>query len=577
MGTTVSNLQILDVPEDAVRAALPHALVGTWSERFVTACPDLGPRQLERRAASLSKRMECTLLLTAMLDGDALWLTLYQNGKRLTGHKALPSPDACVVGNPKLFCSALGLPEELTPKLRRLFADCTMQEEKLAILQTLLGAPLFLRWDSEPSEEPVTADSAPLIQWVMEHPLPPKIKNQCKAELIQEIPDRGLEYGQTDVAMILRPTVRKDDDYKGWYTKHRAGDILGRAERGGEWCRPLPDGRLELIPLVDPLIPYRLWMDAFPEGGPPPRIPSSYEYAVLDGRMVTTTSLYPPKPDDFGAYTPGCSAILHDTAGILTSHILTLDGEPATGKFHLLPDGGFLAAVAACCDDSRPPVQTRPPALACYGPDGMQRWRVWGVSYVVKVVNDLIYAVTDYEGEDRDQQRLLAINMDGTVIAQCAIPFSPYSTGVHFIEGTPYLLEPLGYQKDDLLHRLTPDLLPDGDARVPSMSSLALSPDQTLLYCAGYHAGLQVMDAATLQTLRRMDRPDDFSSPIVDGQNRLWVSNKSYSECYDSGLALISRHRLAGSPCSFHRTLDGDICAVTFQNRRYLIRVYRFS
>ena len=109
MGTTVSNLQILGVPEDVVRAALPRALVGTWSERFVTAC--LNSRQLARAAKSLSKKLECTLLLTEMFDGDSLWLTLFQNGKRLTGHKALPSPDDCSVGNPKLFCSALGLPE----------------------------------------------------------------------------------------------------------------------------------------------------------------------------------------------------------------------------------------------------------------------------------------------------------------------------------------------------------------------------------------------------------------------------------------------------------------------------------
>ena len=41
MGTTISNLQILGVPEDTVRAAVPYALVGAWSERFVTVCPSL--------------------------------------------------------------------------------------------------------------------------------------------------------------------------------------------------------------------------------------------------------------------------------------------------------------------------------------------------------------------------------------------------------------------------------------------------------------------------------------------------------------------------------------------------------
>ena len=573
MGTTVSNLQILDVPEEAVRGALPRALVGTWSERFVTACME--PRQLARAAKSLSKKLECTLLLTEMFDGDSLWLTLFQNGQRLTGHKALPSPDDCSVGNPKLFCSALGLPEELAPKLRRLFADCSMQEEKLAILQSLLGTPLFIRWDDDLSlEEPVTADPAPLLQWVEEHPLPPKVKNQCKAEILQEIPDRGIDNADL---MILRPVVRKGDHYRGSYTEYRVGDILGYATRGGEWCRPLPDGRLELTPLTEPPIPRQLWTEAFPESGSPSPIPSSYEYAVLEGRVVTFTSLYPPNPDDFGAYTPACSAIVHDTAGTLSPHILTLDGEPVTGKLRLLPDGGFLAAVSPRYDNSRPPVQIRKPALVSYGPDGTQRWTVWGASYVVGIVDGLIYAVTDYEGKARTQRRFLAIGMDGTVIAQCPIPFSSYATEVHIIGGLPYLLEPLGHQKDGILHRLTPNLEPDGEVSVPDMSSIALSPDRTLLYCAGYQAGLQVMDAATLRILRRMDRLDDFCAPIADKQNRLWVSNKSYFECYDPELTLISRHRLAGDICSLHCTTDGEPCAVTFQEKRFLLRVYRFS
>ncbi|MCI9366770.1 MAG: hypothetical protein HFF19_00600 [Oscillospiraceae bacterium] len=60
-------------------------------------------------------------------------------------------------------------------------------------------------------------------------------------------------------------------------------------------------------------------------------------------------------------------------------------------------------------------------------------------------------------------------------------------------------------------------------------------------------------------------------------QNRLWVSNKSYFECYDQEPTLISRHRLAGNVRSFHFTENGDICAVTFKDRRYLLRIYRFS
>ena len=64
MGTTVSNLQILGAAESAVKAALPKALVGQWSERFVTACPDdLSFAQLARKAGWLSYLLPVIVLL----------------------------------------------------------------------------------------------------------------------------------------------------------------------------------------------------------------------------------------------------------------------------------------------------------------------------------------------------------------------------------------------------------------------------------------------------------------------------------------------------------------------------------
>lgn len=575
MGTTVSNLQILGRAEDAVRAAMPHTLVGTWSKRFVTACPNLSLQQLARTAASLSKRLECTLLMTAMFDGDALRLTLFQNGRRLTEHRALPSAEDCVVGNPKLFCTALGLPEELAPKLRRLFSDCSMQEEKLGILQVLLGTPLFLRWDDDPPEGPVIDDPAPLIQWVKDHPAPPKIKNQCKAELIQEIPERGLEHKHVPSTLIFRPVVRKGDKV-GWYrSEGKAGDIIGHTCVGGEWARPCPDGRLERIPLVDPPIPDTLQAAVFPGEHFGSDFPPHYTYTFLDSRMITSAELYPPKPNQFGVYTPYCTVILHDTADILPLPLLlTLEDEPVRGSLHLLPDGGFLAAVSPRYDSSRPPVQIREPALICYGPDGTQRWSIRGIDCVVGMAGGLIYAVT--ADEDRQNKRLLSIDLNGNAAAQCLIPFSRYGTKIHIIGDTPYLLEPFGYQEDAVLHRLTSDLQPAGEVPVPDMSRFSLSPDGALLCCSGFGTGLQIMDAAALQVIRRLNRMDDFHSPVVDGQNRLWVGNKSYFECYDQELSLISRHRLAGDICETHRNAAGQACVVTHQDRKYFGRVYRF-
>lgn len=569
MGTTVSSLQILGAEEAAVRAALPGALVGTWSERFVTACPDLSFSSLERRAGFLSGELGCTVLSVSMFDGDMLSLALYQDGKRLTRHIAGPEAGENAAGNPKLFCAALGLPEELAPRVKRLFAACSGQEEKLGILQALLGAPLYLRYGDEEEGElpegPVKARSGPLENWLREHPEPPKIKNQCRAELIQEIPDRAIAFqdrNRTDT-FIFRPAVREGDPAEE-YVCQRAGDILGYACTGGEWACPSPDGRLELTPLEDP--------DQFSHF-------DSYSYARMDRRLVTAADLYGPDLSGYpGAYRPVQTAVVHDTAGILPCpHPLTLDDGPAIARdIHLLPDGGFLVEIAPCYDGSRPPLQVRAPALARYGPDGAQRWTVWGLCHIAGVTEERVYAVAP-KGSD-EPERLLALDMNGFVMAECPIPFSPYGTRTFTMDGVPYMLEPLDHQEDALLHRITPDLRPDGEALVPRMSDVALSPDGTLLYAAGFDAGLRVMDATSLRLLHDLPRRGEFHSPAVDGRNRLWVgSGGSFFECYTPSLELISRHRLKGEICQVYRNGAGQVCALTFQQSKYIIRVYRFS
>lgn len=557
MGTSVSNLQLLGVPEETVRAALPHALVGQWSARFVTACPELTPNNAERRARALSQKLNCTLLLVSMFDGDALWLTLYRAGDRLTSHDALP--ECCKAGDPKLFCSALGLSEELAPKLKRLFTGCEQQEEKLAILESLLGTPLFIRYGGDQAGElpdgVLEADSGPLEKWIEEHPVPPKIKNRCKAELLQEIADRYPDYSPE--VLIFRPAVRKGDYYSGWYSQHRAGDILGYARRGGEWAKPLPDGHMELTPMDDGAIKSDF---------------DNISFTSLGSRLIMTVCRYGPDPSGFpGAQSPFQTVVIRDTAGIIPCPLpLTWEGKPATGKLIPLPDGGFLMLISARYGGSRPPVKLTEERLACCGPDGTLRWTLPGVGHIYQIAGQRIYAA------DSEREHLLVLHPDGTVGEKYRLPESPYGTTVHILNGRPYV-EAGKCGEEPLLYRLTPDLQSDGAVHIPNISGLALSPDGTLLYAVGYDSGLRVIDGKDLDVLHDLPRKDSFYAPVVDGQNRLWVANRGCLECYTPSLECISRHRLKGSVYRSYCSAGGHACALTFQESKYIIRVYRFT
>ena len=356
MGASVSSMQILGVPEDTVRAALPGALVGTWSKRFVTAC--LGPdfMETERKARSLSKKLQCTVLAVSLIDGDTLRLMLYQSGKNLTYHIALPKYGTHKAGNSALFCSVLGLPEALAPKLKRLFAVCPSQEEKLSILQALLGAPLFIRYGAEEDgylpQEPVKADSGPLEEWAREHPEAPKIKNQCRAELIQEIPDLFFHGDIGGRVFLLRPLAIAGEEEASWGGK--AGEVIGVETSGGKLAYPLPDGHLELTQLEDPPISQALEDYLF--DGKSVSF-DHFSYAFLDGRLVIAADFF--EECDYQSYSPYQTVLLHDTAGILPCYLpLTLEGRPVIARhFYLLPDGGFLVSTAGA-------------AWARYGPDG---------------------------------------------------------------------------------------------------------------------------------------------------------------------------------------------------------------
>lgn len=571
MGTSVSSIQFLGVPEESIRDALPGALVGKWSEQFVTACLGSDFMETERKARSLSKKLQCTALAASMIDGGTLRLMLYQNGKGLTYHIALPKYGTYKAGDPARFCSALGLPEELAPKLKRLLTGCEDQEEKLSILQALLGTPLFIHDSGETPREAVKEDSGPLEDWIRARPTPIKIKNQCKAELIQEIPDLD-QYSEPGYNATIFRNVDHADEEQAEMFGCKVGDVVGTFCSGGYWAHPLPDGRLELTTLADPdpTELYPLFHKQAPE-----YTSSDCGYTHLGDRLVTTDHFQ--RMSMFGGYMREQTVIVHDTAGILPCPLpLVLDGGPAIaqGPLHLLPDGGFLAAIAPLENDGCPPVQIREPALVRYGPDGTQKWVFWGTEKIVQVAEDRIYAMTKRYLDLSCQ--LFVLDMDGTLIAQDPT-VCPYNAEVYILGDTPYVLGSQGWREDDLLRRLTLDLRPNGDIPVPYMSRLSISPDGTRLYAAGYESGMRIIDTASLSVVHELRQKSSFSCPVMDDQGRLWMYGNGYFECRTPELECISRHRLKGKVLRAYRNEAGQVCAVTFQRSRYIVRVYRFQ
>lgn len=541
MGTTVSSLQILGATEDAVRAAMPKAAVGSWSERFVTACPgELCFGQLDRKAGWLSRKLDCTVLSVSMFDGDDVSLALYVSGKRTARHAVYALADGPVPGNANAFCAGLGLAPQLAPLLKRLFAEPD-QEEKLHILSCLLGAPLFVRWDDDFAAVAFQpADEGPLRAWAEAHPLPPKIRNRTRMELVQEIGERSLE--TVSSVLILRPLHRADEAEARFFGR-AVGEVIGCWSTGGEWARWDGDGRLQCTPLA--------------EDGP-----DDLSYAEADGRLLTFAAESVPAGPH--CWVPGPSRVVSDSAGRLPLPLpLASDGTPMTiAEGHLLADGGFLTVM-------RPVEGGDLQVLNRYSANGDVLWSWRGPIRRVTPLGDRIYL----SASDETGTMLYCLTLAGERLAAARTNSrEPVRTDGTFL----YQLRRGGYRQDDTLLRLTPELREAGRLPVPYMSDLAVAPDGSFLVCAGYGSGLAVVDLEAFRLRKVLPGPENYYLTVVDGKNRIWAACGGYFTCWTPDLEPLSRHRFAGDVVDHTRNRAGEICLATHQHAKYRTRVYRF-
>lgn len=539
MGTTVSSLQILGTTEDAVKAAMPDAVVGKWSERFITACPgELWFGQLDRKAGWLSRKLDCTVLSVSMFDSDDLSLALYVSGKRVVRHAVYTQAEGRALGNANVFCEGLGLSSQIAPLLKRLFTGPD-QEEKLQVLSSLLGAPLFVRWDDDfTAVEFQLADEGPLHAWIKAHPLPPKLKNQTNMELVQEIGERSVDYGAG--ALILRPLSYADEEDARLFGC-AVGQVIGCCSSGGEWAHWDGDGHLQRT--------------ALSENGL-----DNLSYAKADGRLLTFAS--DMVGDEFNGYTPGMTRVVFDSAGLLPLP-LTAGGTSTTlCRGYLLPDGGFLAVL-------RPVNGADRSEMYRYSTKGDVLWSWKGKINRVTLIGDRIYLSANSVGETM----LHCLTLAG----QCLYSAAAHSDEPVQTDGTYlYQLKRGDYRQDDTLLRFTLDLREAGQLSVPYLSDLAIAPDGSFLVCAGCGSGVMVIDLERFELRKELRSQKNYYLAVVDGKNRIWTAGGGYFECWSPELELLSRHRFAGDIVDHTLNQAGEMCIAVYQRNKYLTRVYRF-
>lgn len=99
---------MLDGDEQQISTLLPDAMVGCWSERFIS----IYARELDddfgtTDAKFLSRKMSQPILHTGIFDSDKVGFTIYQYGKTVAQHVKGMEGSFNKMGNIPLFCETL--------------------------------------------------------------------------------------------------------------------------------------------------------------------------------------------------------------------------------------------------------------------------------------------------------------------------------------------------------------------------------------------------------------------------------------------------------------------------------------
>jgi len=536
MGATFGSLHVAGGELNQIKSLFPDAEVGTWAEGCVSVFdPAFVPGETEKAARKLSKKVVQPVLCAWIFDSDAVSFSIFQAGKCVVCHVLNPEGFG-KMGNIPLFCKTWALPPEDAARLRVIWKKGDA-EEQLSMTASLMGLPLFHDSSTLP-ENAYHRDTDAVDQWIRERPVPPKIKNEGKAELIQELTEFRISYkGHSRFYYVSEEPY--DDPYSENYD-----DI---------W-EVRPDGTLQKVLRLQIIGSARL------------------RCITSEDRLIGIKNI----PRDFGKR-PVPETVVYDSASLLPVDF------PLDSAFTRLLDNGCIITEKHHMGEDHIPVSYD---LICLAADGTALWCRENIPFMTNVSaaneNEVILCNSRINVSEITRVSLFT----GEIIGKTEIPIGLDCYKIKWHDNAwwgMYDLWPESEGKNKIVHmlaKLDRDFRVVADTALPSFSQEFCFGD---LFCYVYICEDQVMvfDKSDLSLQNVLKDKDILIPREILGeaaQQRLWMQRGSCTvEAWDSTLTkTISRFRLKGSVMGHFINVNGNFCVTTWDEKKNIFRVYRF-
>ena len=523
MGTTLANIHILDGDDEIICALLPDAVVCRWSSRFISAySQEFAPGLIEKTAKDLSRKVTQPILSAWLFDSDAAGFTVYQNGKVVAEH--IMNPDGyCKMGNASLFCEALGLSAEDVPRLRFIWKKGDA-EEQVDLTASLLGVPLYNDHIMLPDKQH-SRDVDIVDKWISERPAPPKIKNETKAILLQEL--THFRWNQIISGALYCSFEPYDYEYRSDEIQFWIPDMDGMLRSG--WST---EENLDLYRSHDRVL-------------------------VMD-------------------YSEG--VITYDSAGLLPKgyKLKYPQAQP-----YFLSDGGLLWH--GRLDSSECTGST---FIRCAS-NGSEMWHKKGIYREYEILTGENSEII-FPSESRTSRWLERVDtLTGATIERIPHPFGinvygkKYHNGFWWIAHDGITLNEGKWNKPVYtLAKYDNAFRTVAELSLPSFTQeIFFSQDDTRIYLFFYKNQVMVINPDSL-VIENILNDKSFLYPLsFDISGRFWLQrDRSTIEAWDANLSKpLSRHSLKGVIIGYHKTAQGGICIVTWNEKEKVVRVYRLE